>query len=157
MMKEQMKTVFNSMRIAALAGTLATAGAGCVTANSQNGQAQQYSDYLDPRVEGFQAIKEAYENQGKKVEATFVQDAQGNKVVVYGVRDKTFMERTNEHLNANEGVYKNVDRVLNLGLKTTDTIYNIKGTHHLESIRHSEKSQAGALNGILYTLPSLTR
>ena len=152
MMNEQMKKVFNSMRIAAMAGEM-NAATGCVMPASQSGQTQQqYSDYLDPRAEVFQAIKEAYENSGKKVEATFVQDAQGNKVAVYGVRDKTFMERTNEHLNANEGVYKNVDRVLNLGLKTTDTIYGIKQTHHLESIRHSEKSQAATLrviNGVL--------
>ena len=66
MMNEQMKKVFNSMRIAAVAGAMATA-TGCVVPASQNGQAQTspYTEYLDPRAEGFQAIKEAYENSGK--------------------------------------------------------------------------------------------
>jgi len=152
MMNEQAKKVLNSMRIVALAGTMATVGAGCVTAQNGQTQAQQYSTYLDPRAEGFQAIKEAYENQGKKVEATFVPNEQGQMVAVYGVRDKTFIERTNEHLNANEGIYRNVERISNLGFQTTGLIYDVKKTHHLESIRHSEKSQAGTLrviNGVL--------
>ena len=154
MKSEQMKTVFNSMRIAALAGTLATVGTGCMTANSNGQQGPQYSTYLDPRAEGFQAIKEAYENQGKKVEATFVPNEQGQMIAVYGVRDKTFIERTNDHLNANEGVYKNMDRALNLGLKATDTIYNIKGVHRLDSISRSERSQSATLRVINGTLQS---
>jgi len=144
MKSEQMKTVFNSMRIAAIATTLATVGTGCMTTGS-NGQAPQYSTYLDPRAEGFQAVKEAYENQGKKVEATFVPDGQGNMVAVYGVRDKTFIERTNDHLNANEGIYKNVERLTDLGFKTTDLIYDVKSTHALQKISKEEKRQTSAI------------
>ena len=137
MMKEQMKTVFNSMRIAALAGAMATVGAGCVTTDSQNGQAKAspYFDYIDPRTEGFQAIKEAYEKDGKKVEATFVQDAQGNRVVTYGVRDKTFRERTIDHLNDNEGIYKNIHRAVDSTTKIGGLTTDIINAHTLKGIR----------------------
>ena len=140
---------------AATVAAAATMGTGCVSMNGNGqGNAQAYSAYLDPRAEGFQVLKEAYENQGKKVEATFVPNEQGQMVAVYGVRDKTFMERTNDHLNANEGIYKNMDRALNLGLKTTDTIYNIKGVHRLDSISRSERSQSATLRVINGTLQS---
>ena len=145
-MNEQMKKVFSSMRIAAMAGAMATVGAGCATGP------KQYSDYLDPRAEGFQAIKEAYENSGKKVEATFVQDAQGNRVAVYGVRDKTVAEHTVDHLNNNEAIYRNVERASNFGFNTAGLVLDVKKTHHLESIRHSQKSQSATLrviNGVI--------
>ena len=107
-----------------------------------------YEGYLDPRSEDFKVQKEAFENAGKAVEATFVKDANGQMVAVYGVRDKTFMERTNDHLNANEGIYRAVDRAATLGLRTTDTIYNIKGVHQMEKINTTERRQ----NHLLQTI-----
>ena len=119
-----------------------------MTPGSQKQPWEKYEGFLDPRAEDFQVQKEAFQNSGKVVEATFAPGTNGQMVAVYGVRDKTFIERTNDHLNANEAIYKNVDRAATLGLRTTDTIYNIKGVHELQRLNTTERRQNYLLKGI---------
>ena len=143
-----MKLNKNKMLGALYAVALTAIGTGCMTSGPQKQPWEKYEGFLDPRAEDFQVQKEAFQNSGKVVEATFVPGTNGQMVAVYGVRSKTFIKRTNEHLNANEGIYKNVDRAATLGLRTTDTIYNIKGVHQLEKINTTERRQNHILQGI---------
>ena len=127
---------------------MAAMGTGCMTAGPQKQPWEKYEGFLAPNEENFQVKKEALENQGKVVEATMVPGENGQMVAVYGVRDKTFIERTNDHLNANEAIYKNVDRAAQLGLGVTDTIYNIKGVHGIQKLNSTERSQTRVLQSI---------
>lgn len=122
--------------------TVAAMTTGCATTGNQG---PQYMGYLNPNDKDFAVQKEAYENKGMAVEATFVTGPDGKQMAVYGVREKSFIERTNDHLNANEGIYKNFDRLATLGLRTTDTIYGIKTEHDLNKIRKEEGRQTGAI------------
>ena len=129
--------------------TVAAMTTGCATTGNQG---PQYMGYLNPNDKDFAVQKEAYINKGMAVEATFITGPDGNQMAVYGVREKSFMERTNDHLNQYEGIYKNVDRLATLGLRTTDTIYGIKTEHDLNKIRKEEGRQTNAMyqqNGLL--------
>ena len=147
-----MKFSKNKVLGALYAVSMAAIGTGCVAPGSQQ---PVYEGYLDPRAEDFQFQKEAFQNRGKVVEATFVPGTNGQMVAVYGVRDKTFIERTNDHLNANEGIYKNVDRAATLGLRSTDTIYNIKGVHELQHLNSTERNQNFLLQNQNYLLKGI--
>lgn len=122
--------------------TAAAMTTGCVTTGNQG---PQYMGYLNPHDKDFAVQKAAYENQGKAVEATFITGPDGKQMAVYGVREKSFIERTNDHLNQYEGIYRNVDRVVTTGLRATDTIYGIKTEHDLNKIRKEEGRQTSAI------------
>jgi hypothetical protein len=80
----------NITKLCAVAGVCASLNTGCVsTGNSQ----QAYMGYITPDADkaAFEAKKEAYQNQGYVVEAVFMPDGK----VAYGVREKTFLEKTN--------------------------------------------------------------
>lgn len=80
----------NITKLCAVAGVCASLNTGCVsTGNSQ----QAYLEYITPDADkaAFEAQREAYQNQGYVVEATFTPDGK----VAYGVREKTFLEKTN--------------------------------------------------------------
>lgn len=77
-------------KLCAVAGVCASLNTGCIsTGNTQ----QAYMGYLTPTADkaAFEAQREAYQNQGYVVEATFTPDGK----VAYGVREKTWLEKTN--------------------------------------------------------------
>lgn len=77
-------------KLCAVAGVCASLNTGCVsTGNSQ----PAYVGYLQPEADkaAFEAKKEALQNQGMVVEAVFMPDGK----VAYGIREKSWLEKTN--------------------------------------------------------------
>lgn len=133
---------FNNKTLGALYAVAMTAmGTGCVSMNGQNQSRPVYEGYLDPKAEDFAVVKEAYQNQGKVVEATFVTDAQGRSVAVYGVRDRTGWESSKAWLADKEEAFKVGDRLMAAGSLATD----IMGVHYQAKGAKATKSVGGAV------------
>ncbi|MBQ7413154.1 MAG: hypothetical protein IJV07_02640 [Alphaproteobacteria bacterium] len=134
---------FNNKTLGALYAVAMTAmGTGCVSMNGQASSRPNYEGYLDPKAEDFAVVKEAYQNQGKVVEATFVNDGQGHMVAVYGVREKTGWESSKAWLADKEEAFKVGDRLMAAGSLATD----IMGVHYQAKEAKAVKGVQRAVN-----------
>ena len=101
-------------KLCAVAGVCASLNTGCIsTGNSK----PAYMGYLEPEADkaAFEAKREAYQNQGLVVEAVFMPDGK----VAYGVREKTFMEKTN-------GTLQKYGATIDTVYKAGDLAYKMK-------------------------------
>jgi len=141
-----LKIKLNNKTLGALYAVAMTAvGTGCVTSQQQQ---PVYDGYLDPNAKDFAVQREAFQNAGKVVEATFVKDANGNTVAVYGVRDRTCAEGAVNHLNKYAPLYDMGKWAVDKAIDGTRLGYEIKGVHTLEELNATERKQTYFLNGI---------
>lgn len=102
-------------KLCAIAGVSATLNTGCV---SMGNSKPTYIGYITPTADRatFEAQKEAYQNQGYVVEATFAPDGK----VAYGVREKTWLEKTN-------GTLQKYGATIDTVYKTGDLVNGVMG------------------------------
>ena len=136
----------NSKTMGALCAVAMTvAGTGCFTTGPQKQPWERYHKFLDPKAEDFQVQKEAYQNAGNVVEATFVPGPNGQMVAVYGVREKEWNESANDHIKRNAYLYDMGRWGVNTGMQGVGLGYQIEGVHQMEKINHSVNRNTEAI------------
>ena len=136
----------NSKTMGALcAVAVAVVGSGCLSTGPQKQPWERYHKFLDPKAEDFQFQKEAWQNAGKVVEATFVPGPDGKMVAIYGVRDRTMAESACDHLNKYAPLYDMGRWGVNTGIQGVGLGYQIEGVHQMEKINHSVNRNTEAI------------
>ena len=127
----------NITKLCAIAGVCASLNTGCVSMGSR----PNYIGYLDASADKatLEAQKEAYQNQGYVVEATFTADGK----VAYGVREKTIMEKTNGTLQKYGAT---IDTVYKAGDLANGVMGNISSWRIGDKIESAGKRSANAIN-----------
>ena len=121
-------------KLCALAGVCASLNTGCVSSRTN------YIGYLDASADKatLEAQKEAYQNSGFVVEATFTPDGK----VAYGVREKTVMEATNGTLQKYGAT---IDTVYKVGDLANGVMGNVSSWRIGSKIESAGKRSATAI------------
>ncbi|MBR6411728.1 MAG: hypothetical protein IKS41_01020 [Alphaproteobacteria bacterium] len=126
-------------------------GAGCETMREQekSNPLDKYEGFLDPHDQDFQHQKEATQNAGKIVEAVWVPaGTNGQQVVLYGVRSKTWDETTNDHLRRNAPLYDMGRWTVDKAIDGTRLGVEFKGYQEMRRLNTTERRQNHILQGI---------
>lgn len=118
----------NITKLCAVAGVCASLNTGCIsTGNSK----PIYMGYITPTGDRatFEAQKEAYQNQGYVVEATFAPDGK----VAYGIREKTWLEKTNGTLQKYGATIDTVYKAGDLAVGVMGTVGEWRTGNKIES------------------------